>query len=218
MPSLINNEGNLKALMELHYGVFVGCHLRLEACGVNLFSDPHEGKESDSRTAKRKDATSAQRESRSSRGKVREEVVDLCKSVGVAKYKAESKTELLAIKFKPTVAVKSGEVDPEDQVPLRRRQLRKVDNASHVVVQTDGGTNTVELTLELTGRVQLADTKRKYTRVDIQASVTHIDEIKLQVAKASGLDMFPAMCSLRRTVAIDAMLPQDKIFTLSSLR
>ncbi|KAM2357968.1 hypothetical protein ACFX1X_006865 [Malus domestica] len=38
-------RGNLKELMELHYGVFVGCHLRLEACGVNLFSNPHKGKE-----------------------------------------------------------------------------------------------------------------------------------------------------------------------------
>ncbi|TQD72055.1 hypothetical protein C1H46_042413 [Malus baccata] len=41
----VNNEGDLKALMELHYGVLVGCHLRLEVCGVNVFSDPHEGKE-----------------------------------------------------------------------------------------------------------------------------------------------------------------------------
>ncbi|KAM1872985.1 hypothetical protein ACFX13_006877 [Malus domestica] len=218
MPSLINNEGDLKALMELHYGVLVGCHLRLQACGVNLFSDPHEGKESESRTAKRKDATSAKKESRSSRGKVWEEVVDLCKSIGVAKYKAESKTELLAVKSKPTVAVKSGEVDPEDHVPLRRRQLRKVNDAGHVVVQSDGRMNTMELTLELTGKVQLADAKRQYARVDLQASVTHIDEIKLQVIKASGLDRFPTMCSLRRTIAIDAMLPQDKILTLSSLR
>ncbi|KAM0997697.1 hypothetical protein ACFX2C_007551 [Malus domestica] len=44
MPSPINNEGAFEALAELHHDVLGSSHLRLGAHGVNVFTDPYEGK------------------------------------------------------------------------------------------------------------------------------------------------------------------------------
>ncbi|KAM1305784.1 hypothetical protein FF1_023137 [Malus domestica] len=43
MPLPINNEDDLEAFAELHRDVLGGCCLRLEAYGMNVFTDPHEG-------------------------------------------------------------------------------------------------------------------------------------------------------------------------------